>query len=199
MKGQLNNKQISQEISGTHIVLEAGPTHYGIESAKELASIAKEAGADSVKYQLLYADRLMADKGIMFTYNYLEISPAGNEKFVEFQEPLYDILKRRELSKEEWIELKSHCDNIGIHMFTTATYRDEVDFVVNDLKIDSIKINSADVTDLEFIEYCAGKGVNIQLDTGNADIWEIEKAVIVAEEAGCSNIFTIVHLVTQLD
>jgi len=191
MKGQLNNKQISQEISGTHIVLEAGPTHYGIESAKELASIAKEAGADSVKYQLLYADRLMADKGIMFTYNYLEISPAGNEKFVEFQEPLYDILKRRELSKEEWIELKSHCDNIGIHMFTTATYRDEVDFVVNDLKIDSIKINSADVTDLEFIEYCAGKGVNIQLDTGNADIWEIEKAVIVAEEAGCSNI--IIH------
>jgi len=76
-------------------------------------------------------------------------------------------------------------------MFTTATYRDEVDFIIDDLKTDSIKINSSDVTDLEFIQYCASKGVNIQLDTGNADIWEIEKAVIVAEEAGCDNI--IIH------
>ena len=36
------------------------------------------------------------------------------------------------------------------------------------------------------------KNVNIQLDTGNADIWEIERAVITAEEAGCNNI--IIHL-----
>ena len=57
--------------------------------------------------------------------------------------------------------------------------------------MNSIKINSSDVNDLEFIEYCATKGVNIQLDTGNADIWEIERAVIVAEEAGCNNI--IIH------
>ena len=42
-------------------------------------------------------------------------------------------------------------------MFTTATYRDEVDFIVDELGIDSIKINSGDVNDLEFIEYCAKK------------------------------------------
>ena len=77
-------------------------------------------------------------------------------------------------------------------MFTTAIYRDEVDFIVDELGIDSIKINSGDVNDLEFIEYCAKKNVNIQLDTGNADIWEIERAVITAEEAGCNNI--IIHL-----
>lgn len=191
MKAKINNKSVDQRTNGTHIVLEAGPTHNGIESAKKLAKMAKDAGADSVKYQLLYADRLMADKSIMFSYKCLEITSDNQEKFVEVQEPLYDILKRRELTKNEWIELKLYCDEIGIHMFTTATYRDEVDFVVDELKIDSIKINSSDVNDLEFIEYCAKKGVNIQLDTGNADIWEIEKAVIVAEEAGCDNI--IIH------
>lgn len=191
MKGHLNKTEINQEKSGTYIVLEAGPTHFGIESAKQLASIAKKAGANSVKFQTLYADRLMADKSINFGYTYLELDKDGNEVFVPIEEPLYEILKRRELSKAEWIELKQHCDSIGIHMFTTATYRDEVDFIVDELNIDSIKINSSDVNDLEFIEYCAKKGVNIQLDTGNADIWEIEKAVITAEEAGCDNI--IIH------
>lgn len=188
---RLNNKTIDQSLDGTYIVLEAGPTHNGLESAKTLAKAAKEAGADSVKFQLLYADRLMADKSLMFSYSYLEINSNGEENYIKFSEPLYDILKRRELNKQEWKELKNYCDEIDIHMFTTATYEDEVDFIVDELGMDSIKINSSDVTDLEFIDYCARKGVNIQLDTGNADIWEIEKAVITAENAGCENI--IIH------
>jgi len=172
----------------TYIVLEAGPTHTGLESAKKLAGIAKEVGADAVKFQLLYADRLMADKNVLFSYKFLEMGEDGQESFVDVEEPLYDILKRRELKPDEWKELKSYCDKIGITMFSTATYRDEVDFLVDELEVKSIKINSSDVNELEFIRYCAGKGVNIQLDTGNADIWEIERAVIVAEESGCDNI-----------
>lgn len=192
MSASISKKEINQSKNGTYIVLEAGPTHNGIESAKQLASVAKEAGASAVKFQLLYADRLMADKEVRFTYSYLEIDEDGKERFVPIEERLYDILKRRELTKEEWRELKQHCDDIGIGMFTTATYRDEVDFIVDELGIDSIKLNSGDVNDLEFIAYCASKGVNIQLDTGNADIWEIERAVITAEEAGCDNI--VIHL-----
>jgi len=191
MNVKIGGKEINQSKNGTFIVLEAGPTHYGIESAKQLCDIAKKAGADAIKFQLLYADRLMADKSVELTYKYLEIND-GKESFVEITERLYDILKRRELTKDEWKDLKNYCDDIGLVMFSTATYRDEVDFIIDDLGIDSIKINSGDVNDLEFIEYCAGKGVNIQLDTGNADIWEIEKAVIVAEEAGCKNI--VIHL-----
>jgi len=192
MSSSIGNKIVNQKSSGTFIVLEAGPTHTGIESAKQLAKAAKDAGASGVKYQLLYADRLMADKSVMFTYKYLEVDNNGVEKFVPIKERLYDILKRRELSKEEWKDLKAYCDEIDIVMFTTATYKDEVDFIVDELKVGSIKINSGDVNDLEFIKYCASKGVNIQLDTGNADIWEIEQAVITAEEAGCTNI--IIHL-----
>lgn len=191
MKAILDGKVVSQKESGTHIVMESGPTHYGIDSAKELALMAKEAGADSVKYQLLYPDRLMSDKDIKFGYQYLEIDKAGNETFVPVEEPLYDILKRRELTEAEWLELKAYCDQIGIHMFTTATYKEEVDFIVDKLKVDSIKLNSGDVNELELIRYCASKGVNLQLDTGNASLWEIERAVIEAEQAGCENI--IIH------
>lgn len=192
MKATIENVVIDQSQNGTYIVLEAGPTHYGIESAKQLAKMAKDAGASAVKYQLLYADRLMAKKDVLFSYKYLQYDENGKEQYIEHTEPLYDILSRRELSKPEWIELKKYCDSIGLTMFTTATYKDEVDFIVDELKIDSIKINSGDVNDLEFIRYCATKGVSIQLDTGNADIWEIERAVIEAEEAGCNNI--IIHM-----
>ncbi len=192
MKTKIDNVIINQNLNGTYIVFEAGPTHYGIESAKKLAKIAKESGGNAIKFQLLYADRLMAIKDTVFTYKCMKYDEQGNEKFYDVEERAYDVLKRRELKKNEWRELKSYCDEIGITMFTTATFKDEVDFIVDELKMDSIKINSGDVNELEFISYCASKGVNIQIDTGNADIWEIEKAVITCEEAGCENI--IIHL-----
>lgn len=192
MKAVINNVEVNQERNGIYIVFEAGPTHHGLESAKMLAHIAREAGADAVKFQMLNADRLIADKSLMFRYKYLEKDIDGNERFIEIEEPLYKILKRRELTHDEWRKLKRYCDEIGITMFSTATYKDEVDFLVDELKIDSIKINSSDINELEFIRYCASKGINIQIDTGSADLWEIERAIITAEEEGCDNI--VIHL-----
>lgn len=191
MGAKIEDTVVDQKSNDVYIVLEAGPTHNGLNSAKKLVDLAKSANANAVKFQLLYADRLMADRSRKFKYSYLEISDNNKEKFVNHQEPLYDILKRRELTREEWIQLKEYCDHVGITMFTTATYNDEVDFIVDELKVDSIKINSSDVNELDFIKYCASKGINIQLDTGNADIWEIERAIITAEQVGCDNI--IIH------
>ena len=62
MKVKLN--QISLDYNKTHIVLEAGPTHTGLESAKKLVDLAVSAKADSIKFQTIDADRLMADKTI---------------------------------------------------------------------------------------------------------------------------------------
>jgi N,N'-diacetyllegionaminate synthase len=190
MNVKLGGKKLNY--SKVHIVLEAGPTHTGIKSAKKLVDLAKKAGADSVKFQMVDTDRLMATgQNVDFEYSYLEKDENGKEIFKKFSEPLSDILKRRSLSKMEWLELKKYCDEKGIHFFTTASYNDEVDFMVDELKMDSIKIASSDVKQIDFIKYCARKGVNIQLDTGNSDIWEIEQAVIAIEEEGNENI--IIH------
>ena len=189
MEVKLDGKSL--DYSKTFIVLEAGPTHYGLESAKALVDIAVEAKADSIKFQTIDADRLMADKSVQFEYSYLEKGKDGIDEYVPISESLYDILNRRKLEKEEWIELKKYCDDKKIHMFSTACYNDEVDFLVDELKIDSIKINSSDISQLELIKYVARKNVNIQLDTGSSDLWEIEKAVIAIEEEGNKNI--IIH------
>ena len=190
MKVKLAGKNL--DYSKTHIVLEAGPTHTGIESAKNLVDIALKAGADSIKFQIVDTDRLMASgKDVPFEYSYLEKDNDGNEIFKVTSEPLSDILNRRSLKKDEWKDLKLYCDKKGIHVFSTASYREEVDFMIDELKMDSIKIASSDVSQIDFIKYCAKKGVNIQLDTGNADLWEIERAVIAIEEEGNQNI--IIH------
>ena len=185
----LNNKQLNYD--KVHIVLEAGPTHNGLESAKKLVDIAVNANADSIKFQTINTERLMADKNIEFEYSILEKNSQQELKYKPIKEPLYDILKRRELKVEEWKELKSYCDFRGIHMFSTACFKDEVDFLVDELKLDSIKINSSDINQIDFIKYIARKDVNIQLDTGSSDLWEIEKAVVAIEEENNENI--IIH------
>ncbi|WP_457601066.1 N-acetylneuraminate synthase family protein [Hydrogenivirga sp.] len=174
-----------------YIVFEAGATHWGLDSAKELVKVAKEAGADAVKFQFVDADRLMADKSVVFRYKCL-VRTAEGERFEEVEEPLYEILARRKLTRQEMKELKEFCDSLDIPLICTVLYEDDADFLVDELGVDSLKIASADINHLDLIGYCASKGVNIQLDTGNADLWEIERAVIEVERAGNRNI--IIHL-----
>jgi sialic acid synthase SpsE len=170
------------------ITFEAGPTHDGLESAKRLVSYASEAGADAVKFQIIDPDRLVADKKQLFSYEILIDKKSGKTEKVE--EPLYDILSRRALSHEEWIELKKHCDSLGLTFFATVGFDDEIE-LLEKLNCDSLKIASADVNHWPFIRKAAHTGMCIQLDTGNATIGEIEEAVDIINSEGNNNI--IIH------
>ncbi|MCK5099800.1 MAG: N-acetylneuraminate synthase family protein [Desulfobacteraceae bacterium] len=155
------------------IVFEAGPTHDGIESAKQLVKYAAKAGADAIKFQILDPERLVPDKTQVFSYEILVNRESGEQKQVT--EPLYDILMRRYLTFEQWGEVKRFCDDLGIIFFSTAAFTEEVDFL-KDIGVDTLKICSGDVNHFPFIKYCAETGMSIQLDTGNATIGEVEKA-----------------------
>ena len=97
----------------TFITFEAGPTHSGLKSAKELTRLAAEANCDAIKFQIFDPDELVADKGLMYSYDVL-IDKESNE--VEtITEPLYDIFVRRSLTDSEWIELKKeYSDSLGL-------------------------------------------------------------------------------------
>jgi sialic acid synthase SpsE len=165
------------------ITFEAGPTHSGLDSAKRLADLAAEAGADAIKFQIVDADRLVADHAQTFSYDILIDRVTEAAKTVS--EPLYDILKRRMMTAAEWRELKRHCDALGLAFFATVTFDDEL-ALVSGLKCDTVKIASADINHLPFIRSAARTGLNVQIDTGNATIGEVEAAVdtIRGESAG---------------
>jgi N,N'-diacetyllegionaminate synthase len=170
------------------ITLEAGPTHDGLATAKKLVKAAADAGADAVKFQILDPDRLVADRKQLFSYDILVDRASGARK--EKSEPLYDILKRRSLSRAEWKELKAYSDSLGLAFFATVSYEPEVDLLA-ELGCDSIKIASADVNHFPLIEYAARTGISLQLDTGNSTLGEIEAAVDVIARAGNERI--IIH------
>ncbi|MFC1884985.1 N-acetylneuraminate synthase family protein [Thermodesulfobacteriota bacterium] len=170
------------------ITFEAGPTHDGLESAKNLVTIASEAGADAVKFQILDPDRLVADKKQPFSYEVLIDRTTGKTETIT--EPLYDILCRRALNKDEWKEIKSHCDSMDLSFFATIGFDDEIN-LLEELSCDSIKIASADVNHWPLIRKAARTGMCIQLDTGNATIGEIEQAVDLVVAEGNENI--IIH------
>lgn len=170
------------------IVFEAGPTHDGVDTAKELIRLAADAGADAVKFQILDPDRLVADTKQLFHFDILVDRDTGETKTVS--EPLYDLLKRRSLSKDEWRELKNYSDSLGLAFFATVGFEDEIE-LLEELECDSIKIASADVNHIPLIQRAARTGMCLQLDTGNATLGEIEVAVDAIRETGNENI--IIH------
>lgn len=166
--------------SEVFITFEAGPTHDGLDSAKKLVDVAAEAGADAVKFQMTDAERLMGSKDVIFSYKILV--DRGKDIFEEKKENLYELITRRVLKRDEWIELKKHADKKNLAFFCTATFSEEVDFLVDELGVDSIKVGSADIDHLPLIRHVSKKNVNIQLDTGSGNLWEIERAVRLIEE-----------------
>src|SRR5579871_6462883 len=189
---QRSNVRIGDRVIGegmpVFIVFEAGPTHNGLESAKALVTHAARAGAHAVKFQLVDPDRLMADRKQLFSYDVLVDRKTGATETVE--EPLYDILMRRTLTKDEWRELKAHSDREGVAFFSTVVFEDEIDLLV-ELNCHSIKIASGDVNHFPLIRRAARAGMCIQIDTGNSNLGEIERAVDIIRSEGNENI--IIH------
>lgn len=170
------------------ITFEAGPTHDGLESAMELASLAAEARADAIKFQVVDPDRLISDRKQTISFKILVDKKTNKTETTE--EPLYDILCRRALSKDQWRKLKQHCDRLGLAFFATIAFEEEIE-LLEDLGCDSIKIASADVNHTPLIRRAARSGMCLQLDTGNATIGEIEASVDVIRAEGNENI--IIH------
>lgn len=170
------------------ITFEAGPTHRGLESAMELATLAAAAKADAIKFQMVDPDRLVADR--KQTIRFQILVDKGTNKIETVEESLYEILCRRALTKDQWRKLKKHCDRLGLAFFATVGFEDEIE-LLEELGCDSIKIASADVNHVPLIRRAARSGMCLQIDTGNATIGEIESTVDVIRAEGNENI--IIH------
>jgi sialic acid synthase SpsE len=170
------------------ITLEAGPTHNGLESAIRLCRAAAASGANAVKFQILDPDRLVADRKVMFRYDVLCDKKTGSVETVE--EPLYDILARRALSKEQWRTVKQACDKLDLLFFATVGFPDELD-LLHSIGCPSIKIASGDLNHFPLIRRAAKLGLSIQIDTGSSSLGEVESAVEIIQSEGNNNI--IIH------
>ena len=170
------------------ITFEAGPTHNGLDQALSLVRHAASSGADAIKFQIFNTDKLIKNKDQLFSYSILLDKAHNTVK--EITEPLYDILKRRELSFDDWRLVKQEADKLGLIFIATIGFKEEIDFLVQ-LNVRSVKIASADLDHHPLLRIAARSGMNVQIDTGSSELSEIEEAINILESEGCNSI--IIH------
>ena len=155
---------------------------------KWLIKHAAEAGADAVKVQIFDLDRLVADKKQMFSYGVLKNHETGEIETI--QEPLYDILARRCLTEDQWIEIKRFSDSLNMAFFSTVGFDEDIE-LLEKLDCHSLKIAFADVNHFPLLRRAAKTGMCLQLYTGMATLGEIEQAIDIIRSEGNEKI--IIH------
>lgn len=172
---------------GCLIIAEAGVNHNGrLDLALKLCDAAKEAGADVVKFQTWQTDKIITKNVAQAEY---QVKNTGVE------ESQYDMLKKLELSYEDFRAIKKHCDKIGIIFSSTPDDEESADFLVK-LGVPFLKIGSGDICNISYLRYLGGKKLPIILSTGMSTLSDVDISISALREGGAEDI-TILHCTTS--
>lgn len=151
------------------IIGEAGVNHNGdIKLAYELVDIAKDAGVDAVKFQTYKTDKVISPATEMADYQKQNL--CSNES-------QYEMVKKLELTYEDFRKIQDYCNKKGILFLSTADEEESLDYLTDDLNIPVIKMGSSELTSLPFLKHAARKNKPVILSTGMANLGEIETAI----------------------
>lgn len=158
-----NNESV---LTMPYIIAEIGVNHEGsIEKAKEMILSAKENGAHAVKFQSYKAHKLASKN-----------SPAYWDISKEKTLSQYELFKKHDsFNENEFIELKTYCNNIKIDFSSTPFDFDSARYLNN--LCEFFKISSSDLNNLPFIDFISDFGKPIILSVGASKLNEIERSV----------------------
>lgn len=160
--------------SGIEVIAEVNTSHFGnLENALHACAVAKEAGANYVKFQSWEPKSL-------FTATYLESRSVERRMYEKFA-----------LSSDELSLLRGECRTLGIGFGSTAYSPEEV-IDLETMEADFIKIASMDAVSPPIIRAAAETGIHTIISTGMASLFEIRQAVDDFVSAGGSSL-TLLH------
>ena len=155
------------------VIAEAGVNHNGnLEMARRLIDVAKESGADAVKFQTFKADRLAIPSAPKARYQ-LETT---DEK-----ESQQEMLRRLELSEKDHRELMAYCRKQKM-LFLSTPFDEESADLLQKLEVPAFKIPSGELTHLLFLRHVARYGRPMIVSTGMATLSEVQEAVRAIRE-----------------
>ena len=124
-----------------YIIAEAGVNHNGsFDTACKLIDAAKLAGANCIKFQTFKSDKLVSHTARKAEY---QRTNTGDGSQVE-------MLKKLELSYDDFLKLKKYCDRIGICFLSTPFDLDSISFL-NTIDMPFWKIPSGEITNLPYL------------------------------------------------
>lgn len=170
------------------IIAEAGVNHNGdVSIAKEMIDTAVACGVDAIKFQTWKTEALITEGTKKANYQ---------SENCEGSESQFEMLKRLELSYEEFVELKEYCDQCNIIFLSTADEEESASFLL-DLQ-DIFKIGSGELSNLPFLEHIGSFNKQVILSTGMSELHEVEQAVNILVKAGTvKSSIVVLHANTQ--
>ncbi len=177
---------MSKQNSKVFIIAEAGVNHNGNRDlACRLIDSAKDAQADAIKFQAFTARKLVTFNAEKAHYQKINTRESNISQ--------YEMLKKLELSRDDFIFLKKYADQKGIIFLATPFDTDSVDFL--EPLVDRYKISSGDCVNFPFLTYVAKKGKPIIVSTGMTTLDDVQKAIRTLKEY-CEDI-TLLHCTTN--
>ena len=164
------------------IIAEIGINHNGdLGIAKQLIDLAKECGADAVKFQKRTVEKV-------YTAEFLE-SPRPSP----WGETQGDQKHGLEFGASEYMEIDRYCKTVGIDWFASAWDLESQLFLRQfDLKYN--KIASAMTVYHDLLHLVAEEGKHTFISTGMAELKEIDAAVEIFRNAECP--FELMHCIS---
>lgn len=168
------------------IIAEAGVNHNGnLDLAKQMIDVAKECGADIIKFQTSKLDSLVSKFAPMAEYQ---------KENTRKDEPQKEMLKDLTLEFDEFVALAEYCNEKKIEFLSTPFDIDSVHFL--EPLVNLWKVPSGEITNLPYLLEIAKTGKDIILSTGMSSMNEVREAFDVLHENGAGNI-TLLHCTTQ--
>ena len=170
----------------TLIIAEAGVNHNGnIDIAKKMIKVAKEAGADIIKFQTANLDSLVSKNAPMAQYQKMNTGMSVSQK---------EMLRSLVLKYSEFEELARFSAEVGIEFLSTPFDIESIHFLNDIVKI--WKIPSGEVTNLPYLVEIAKTKKKVILSTGMCEEIEVERAMDILYNNGSKDI-TLLHCTTQ--
>ena len=161
-----------------YIIAEAGVNHNGSkELAYKLVDAAKKAGVDCIKFQTFKAENLVSHNAAKADYQ-KDTTGEGSQ---------IDMLKKLELSYDDFVDLKKYCDQEGICFLSTPFDFESIIFL-NGLDMPFWKIPSGEITNFPYLVALAKTKKPVVMSTGMCRMNEIEEAMRVLKDNGTPSI-----------
>ena len=171
-------------MSKVFIIAEAGVNHNGsLALAKQMVDKAVWAGVDCIKFQTFKSESLVNKTAKKAEY---QISNTGNN------DSQFNMLKKLELSYNDFTELKRYCEEKGIMFLSTPFDLESIDFLAN-LGMKIFKIPSGEITNLPYLREINTYKKDVILSTGMATLEEIQDALNVLKDCKVS----LLHCTTE--
>lgn len=172
-----------RDMSGVFLIAEVAQAHDGsLGILHSYIDALADTGVDAIKFQTHIAEAESSSKE-PFRIN-----------FSHEDKTRYDYWDRMSFSKEEWLGIKNHCEEVGLE-FMSSPFSVAAVELLESIDVKKYKIGSGEVGNFLMLERIAKTGKPIILSSGMSSFNELEETVDFLEPFG--NELTILQCTTS--